>query len=168
MADPLSIAASIIGLLALSSKIIYALCSFTKSATEVPQSVSRVNAELQIVSSVFGQIQSLVDILINCVAILSSLERYINDWRADNALWERVKWVKRESEIEGLMEDLQRHKSSLNMMLSMILWCYSIKGYSLRASYSPSLIALLKSVAANSRPRQKAVRYLSSARQVSL
>lgn len=79
MADPLSIAASIVSLLALSSKIIYALCWFTKSATEVPQSVSRVNAELQIVSSVFGQIQSLVDILTNCVAILSSLERYINE-----------------------------------------------------------------------------------------
>ncbi|KAF8252409.1 hypothetical protein K440DRAFT_687158 [Wilcoxina mikolae CBS 423.85] len=144
MADPLSIAASVAGLLALSSKIIHALCSFTKSAVEVPQSVSRVNAEVQMVSAVFGQVQrlilsdrgeldeerflsiplhSLVDTLTGCVVIFSNLERYIDEigGLAMPALWERVKWVKRESEIEGLMQDLQRHKLSLNLMLSIIL-----------------------------------------------
>ncbi|KAF8540017.1 hypothetical protein BDD12DRAFT_804900 [Trichophaea hybrida] len=111
-----------------------------QSAVEVPQAVSHVNAEVQIASAVFGQVQRLilsdrgelekaiflsiplVDTLTGYVVIFSNLERYIDEIVGLNkpALWERVKWVKKESEIEDLMQDLQRHKLSLNSMLTVI------------------------------------------------
>ncbi|KAF8243516.1 hypothetical protein K440DRAFT_637287 [Wilcoxina mikolae CBS 423.85] len=136
--DPFSVAVSILSILAVSERIAQTLYSFTRSATDVPESVSRVHAEVQIVRAVFIEIQRFLQgdfgevdetrvsliplhdtLLTGCNRIFSELEKYIVDDAGKPTVWERVKWAAKESEIESLMGDLQRHKLSLNLILGI-------------------------------------------------
>ncbi|KAF8532637.1 hypothetical protein BDD12DRAFT_951127 [Trichophaea hybrida] len=137
--DPISVAASILSILAVSERIAQTLYSFTKSATDVLESVGRVHAEVQIVGAVFGEIQGFLQgdfgevdetrlsliplhdtLLISCNRVFSELEKYIIDDAGKPTVWERVKWAAKEPEIESLIGDLQRHKLSLNLILGII------------------------------------------------
>lgn len=153
MADPLSLAASVTGLISLSAQITSVLYSFATSALEARKSVDRVLSEMQTMNSIFSQVQGfiysaseessdterllmisldhLVTTLTGCVLIFSQLEKHINELVGLTGLanvagmaivWEKVKWATKEPEIGILVEDLQRHKSSLNLMLGIIQW----------------------------------------------
>jgi hypothetical protein len=151
MADPLSIAASVVGLLAVSSKVIFGLTTFASAIKHTPKSLQRVVAEVGAVNCILGEVQKLiawqsdgerpnnqrldliqldhlVTTLTGCVLVFSELEKHIDDLvGADSGskpriIWERISWTRKEDEIGKLMDDLHRHKTSLSLMLTIIQW----------------------------------------------
>jgi len=137
--DPFSVAASIAGILTLSGDIIQVLYSFGKNAFEAQESVNRVLSEIQIVKAVFSEIQHFLQtdfgevdavrlsliplhetLLDGCETIFIKLKKHIIDEEGKPTMWERVIWAAKESEIEGLMGNLQRHKSSLDLILGIM------------------------------------------------
>ena len=78
-------------------------------------------------------IHHLVATLSGCVLVCSSLDKYLNEVvgivdpsvpaSKTGLVWERVKWAAwKEAEVADIIEDLQRHKLSLNLMLGIIQW----------------------------------------------
>ena len=154
MADPLSIAASVAGLISLSGQIISVLYTFAASATEARKSVTRILSEIKTMNAIFGQVQDfmwgvvdeppdnstlsmisldhLVTTLTGCVLVYSKLEKHFSEMAGLAGLanisglvvvWEKIKWAQKEPDILALLGELERHKSSLDLMLSIIQWC---------------------------------------------
>ncbi|KAI5779346.1 hypothetical protein EDC01DRAFT_313842 [Geopyxis carbonaria] len=149
MADPLSVAASIVGLLAASAKIASTLYSVSSSAGSASQLLERVRSEILILSGIFGQLQTLVlsanvgdggqlsgrsnievgELVVTltaCVVTFSELEGLVgvfgedgNDGKGLN-MWDRVRWMAREGDVRRIMDDLVSMKVSLNLMLATI------------------------------------------------
>jgi cell division control protein 24 len=150
MADPLSIAASIAGLLGTSATVLSILYDLYKHAKDAADSLNRVIGEVEEMNAIFGQVQrfisgvaradhgrltmlslhDLVATLSGCVFVCETLHRYVREV-ADimdhtnkvKLVLERIRWAAwKESEVAGFIEDLQRHKMSLNLMLTIIQW----------------------------------------------
>jgi hypothetical protein len=157
MTDPVSITASIAGLIGLSGQIIAALnnlYALGKSARNAPESISLLMAEMQEMNVICCQVQLLISgadkqpsnsrrtmisiehlvaTLSGCVLVYSTLDKYLSevqgitdpDVKASTTklVWERIRWAAwKESEVATVLGDLQRHKLSLNLMLSIIQW----------------------------------------------
>jgi hypothetical protein len=158
--DPLSLTASIAGLLGLSGQILTTLNSlytFGKSAKNAVESICRLKEEVEEMNGIFCHVQlfilgtgkkqpshnrlmmisihHLVATLSGCVLVYSSLDKYLNEVAGitdGNAkaittgvklVWERVRWAAwKESDVASVLEDLQRHKMSLSLMLAIIQW----------------------------------------------
>ncbi|RPB29629.1 hypothetical protein L211DRAFT_776091, partial [Terfezia boudieri ATCC MYA-4762] len=144
MSDPLSIVSAVFGLVALSAQLgvlSKQLCDFAKDA---PVSMVQVHQEIDDLHPVFVEVASfirgttkeetskrglsmislhhLMTILTGCVLVFSKLEKKLNECTVD-----RIKWALwKEAEVGVLLGDLQRHKSSLQLMLSMIQWYPSL------------------------------------------
>lgn len=74
-------------------------------------------------------VQQIVVVLSGCVCAFTELERAIDGLKnSDVSIWDRGKWVLRESDLRRMLCDLQNHKLSINCMLS-IYACY-VYGYS--------------------------------------
>ncbi|KAI5803539.1 hypothetical protein DFH27DRAFT_524939 [Peziza echinospora] len=155
MADPLSIAASIAGLISLSVTIVGTLRDVSTSNVDAPISMKRVIAEVDGMKLIFCQIQLLIGkirnqpdtqllvmgsindlakLLMDCNEAYSVLLGYLGGinrgltgtikniqpkkgkGRLGNIKW--VLWI--EAKIMVLVEDLQRHKTSLGLMLQII------------------------------------------------
>jgi hypothetical protein len=156
MTDPVSITASIAGLIGLSGQIIAALnnlYALGKSARNAPEPISLLMAEMQEMNVICCQVQFLISsadkqpnhsrltmisiehlvaTLSGCVLVYSTLDKYLSEvqgitdpkGKANTKLvWERIRWAAwKESEVATVLGDLQRHKLSLNLMLSIIQW----------------------------------------------
>jgi hypothetical protein len=159
MGDPLSITASISGLIGLSGQILTSLndlYTLGKSAKNAPDSIRRLLEEMEEMNVIFCQVQlfisntgkrkpsgsgltrisihHIVATLSGCVLVCSNLDKYLSEVQGitdPNAkaitgvklVWERVRWaVWKESEVAIILQDLQRHKLSLNIMLGIVQW----------------------------------------------
>jgi hypothetical protein len=78
-------------------------------------------------------IHHLVSTLSGCVLVCSNLDKYLGEVQGitdPNAkmngtkfVWEQVRWATwKESEVATVLGDLQRHKLSLNLMLTILQW----------------------------------------------
>ncbi|KAI5776320.1 hypothetical protein EDC01DRAFT_636813 [Geopyxis carbonaria] len=144
MADPVSIAASIVGLLSAASKITEVLCNLTTGVLDAPFVARSVMNEMNDLRLIFEQIQTfilnregnieridmkhLVITLTACVIPFSELEDIVgycetsgvlSGWRS-MSLGDRLKWRKKKTNIKHLLEDLNRSKMSLNLMLNLL------------------------------------------------
>lgn len=157
MADPLSIAASVAGLLTISYQVISGLTTSASAIMHTPKSLQRVVAEVAAVNCILGEVQKLiawqsdaerpnnpslglvqldhlVTTLTGCVLVFSELEKHIDDLVGAESgssgsagskpriVWERILWTRKENDIERLMDDLHRHKTSLSLILTIIQW----------------------------------------------
>jgi cell division control protein 24 len=150
MADPLSIAASIAGLLGTSATVLTILYNLYKHAKGAANSLSRVIDEVQGMNTIFNQVQQfisgvarakhdrlamlsvddLVTTLSGCVLVCEALHKYVREvaglmdtTNTMKLVLERVRWAAwKESEVAGFIQDLQRYKMSLNLMLTIIQW----------------------------------------------
>lgn len=173
MSDPLSIAASIAGLVAISAKISSITNQLIASGKNVPPSIIRIREEMDQLYLIFGQVQALLvsqtekklssrlsmlppqlmNNLHHCVVVYSSLDKILSDFArltmTQNSpslarrLFMRIKWALwDEAEVEAIIEDLQRHKSSLHMMLTIIQWyvrsCLFFRLHTSFLTYRPS------------------------------
>lgn len=140
--EAVSAAASIIGVITVSAKLISILRSFSASVTDAPRLVQGVCSEISGLSACLHQIQSLMNnmasvpkskaallmvdqvqiSLAECVIVISELDRAIDSVKSSTGVIEVVKWLWKEDVIEALLSRLQAVKLTLHMMLATLTW----------------------------------------------
>jgi hypothetical protein len=145
--DPLSILVSVIGLVNAAGKVSSILTTIALTINEVPQLVGDVLSEVNDVRISLSalhkfllgmasvprrrialiQLDQLVATLTESVLTFSELEDLLAPFVASSGIpiMNRAKWIRREEAISRIMQRLQRHKSSLSLMLNIVQWCIS-------------------------------------------
>jgi len=144
MSDPLSIIASVVGLVATSAKIASIAKQLYDSGKDAPTSIHRISEEMDQLNLIFGQVKTLLEgharkrlsrsrlvmlplhhlmtILSGCVLAHSNLDKWLGEV-AGAGLGARAQWALwKEAEAAVVLVDLERNKSSLHMMLTIIQW----------------------------------------------
>ncbi len=148
MADPLSIAASVAGLLATAGKICLVLSQFIGAATDAPQSAQAALNAVEEVRSALDMVKGLIDTITNlpsarrmlvrldhiaitfshCVLTLSELESLVC---FKDGMMHRLRWAWGEKKVMRLLPRLESQKSSLSLMVTVLLWyalCFTLAG----------------------------------------
>jgi len=144
MSEPVSIIASVVGLATTSAKIAGIAKQLYDSGKDAPTSIRRISEEMDQLNLIFGQVQMLLEgharirpsrsrltmiplhhlmtVLSGCVLAYSSLDKKLSEV-ASAGLGARVKWALwKEAEAGIIVVELERHKSSLHMMLTILQW----------------------------------------------
>lgn len=139
MADPLSIAASVVGLLGAAGKICAALSSFVGSAIDAPASARTTLAAVEELRLSLQMVRQLVDTISglparrrqlvrldhiaitfsNCILTLSELESLVC---FKDGVMHRLKWAWSEKKVLVLLPRLESQKSSLSLMVTVLHW----------------------------------------------
>jgi len=157
MSEPLSIAASVAGLITISAQIVGMAKDLFDKVKDAPETMMRVREEVESMQPIFCQvhlllngsgsglnhgnltmisIHNLMTTLTGCVIVYSRLEKKVNEvcgfndpttatavWKRAGVVADRVKWgLWRHEEVLVIIEDLQRQKQTLNLMLTIITW----------------------------------------------
>jgi len=153
MGDPVSITASIAGLITISAQVVGIAKELFDKVKDAPETMMRVREEVESMQPIFCQvhlllngsssglnrhltmisIHNLMATLTRCVIVYTRLEKKVNDvcgfndpttsWRRAGVIADRVKWgLWRHEEVLVIIEDLQRQKLSLNLMLTILSW----------------------------------------------
>ncbi|RYP63018.1 hypothetical protein DL771_009473 [Monosporascus sp. 5C6A] len=142
--DPLSIAASVVGLLMAGGKIISILSQVTRLSDAPPlcrvtlDEICDISVALrQMQNFVTGQmvvpverrqhvlLEHLATAVTGCVLTKDELETLVDDLglaysgSGVTGVFDRAKWIRKEDEIRSLLQRLQNHKSSLNLILTI-------------------------------------------------
>lgn len=136
--DPLSVAASVTGLLLAGAKIAVLI----RTLVDAPSVVQAVGLEIHHFVVVLAQLQpfvmgsssadhtrtSMIEvqqiqiILTGCVLTFSDLQTAIDSLGQRSTLRARVRWALAESSIKELVQRLRDHKSSLTLILTILTW----------------------------------------------
>ena len=141
MADPLSVAASIAGLLALSGSIISILRSVDSSRTSRPYLVPLARSEITNVRTVIQAINKVIAAnqrsdresfiivedflftLTDMALTMLELEKLLKGVQGDkNALLRTARWMARERDVHDLLQRLGNQKATLALMLNILQW----------------------------------------------
>ncbi|KAL2040480.1 hypothetical protein N7G274_006923 [Stereocaulon virgatum] len=141
MADPLSIAAGVAGIMTAAAQIASLLIKFTKSAKDAPQQARVIITEVSDTSGILSHLQSflvgsefrdrsrtsllkvdqVVTIVSGCVLTFSELEKLLDEINIQHMkIPDCFKWARNESTITDLIHRLQNHKVSLSLMLNIL------------------------------------------------
>ncbi|KAI5803148.1 Rho GTPase activation protein [Geopyxis carbonaria] len=148
--DPLSVAASVAGLIASTGQIAIAIRNFTSGMKDAPKLALQIMTEVQAINAIICQlkvflidtldartrqklrirgclvlVEEVVTLLTSCVRTCSDLEAEIEGLKiVDDGKGmrslDRVKWVMRETTIKGILEQVQTQKSSLTCMMGIL------------------------------------------------
>ncbi|KAF4457352.1 cell division control protein 42 [Fusarium austroafricanum] len=137
MADPLSIAASIVGLLAAGGKVCEVLSTFINSTVDAPNSAAAALQNVEHMNLTLHSIQSLIDsldtidrsrksliqldhlsiVVTHAVLTISELESIIC---REDSLMNRLRWVWNEKKVLTLLPRLETQKTSLSLMVTIL------------------------------------------------
>ena len=154
MSDPLSITASIAGLIAITAQIAGKageLWNFGKDVKDAPESVRQIQEEMDEMTRIFCQVRLLIGgttrvtpsglamvsihqlsaTLSGCVLLCTKLDLKLDEVSGlrgaggqknkTGLMREKIKWTLwTEAAAAEILHDLQRHKLSLSLMLSII------------------------------------------------
>jgi hypothetical protein len=144
--DPLSVTASIFGILAVTAKVGGLLHGTISTVKDAPRVLSALACEVQEVQAAFASLQILITslsskpshraaliqldhliiTLTGSVLTLSELEKAIAPFvvphGAEIPLKTRLKWTRAEGDCTKIVERLQRHKASISLMLNILQW----------------------------------------------
>lgn len=143
--DPLSVAASVVGLLSVAAKIFHQLRTLWTGASGAPKSAQEVLLEVSTISVCLSQMQSfllgtaeisrsrtsilmveqVLVCLTDCVSTFSELEKILDNLGATQQPMRKVdqfRWALKESVISKILGRLQAAKLSLNLMLTTLTW----------------------------------------------
>lgn len=142
--DPLSIAASIVGLLAAASKVSSLITVIIGRAKEARRQAENVLREVNDIRLCLAQLQiflsestvasashaklvmvdQIMVVLTACVITFSELEEVVTTLQVDQPLRVpmKVRWAMKEQEVLRLLSRLQNSKASLNFMLTALTW----------------------------------------------
>ena len=142
--DPLSVSASIVGILGAAAKVSSVLITFVGNAKAAPRLAQTVLADVNGLSTVLGHLQtyllgttsptrsraSLILVkqvlvtLAECVTTFSELEDVLGTSRHDAEMdtLNRIKWATKDSKVADIQRRLQSNKSSLTLMLTILQW----------------------------------------------
>ncbi|KAK0614078.1 hypothetical protein B0T14DRAFT_527604 [Immersiella caudata] len=172
--DPLSVAASIAGLLSAAGAVTKALAPYIAATRETPKLAVQVNSEIQSITIILSALQSLarnlgsvpvqraaliqvdhvVAVLTDGVLIFSDLEVVVRslDSLGDFsvsitrlALRSRLQWARKESEITSLLARLQGFKSSASLILNIFQSGSAIRAEESRTDLANNVNQLLES-----------------------
>jgi hypothetical protein len=137
MMDAVSVAASVSRLLIVCGKIV----TFIKAMRNAPDLASNILSETGSLVAIFQQLQTFLyasdnqlrnesldnaKTALGCVCAFTRLEKELESIKIGKdrtlTLWDRRRWVEKEKEIRKILEDLERHKSSLNLTLQIYTW----------------------------------------------
>ena len=142
--DPLSVAASIIGILGAAAKVSSVLITFVKNTKAAPKLAQTVLADVNGLSTVLSHLQtyllgtvsptrsraSLIIVeqvlvtLAECVTTFSELEDVLGTTKHDAGMdiMNRIKWATKESKVVDIQRRLQSNKASLTLILTILQW----------------------------------------------
>lgn len=144
--DPLSVTASIVGILAAAGKISELLHFVVSTAKEAPGVVTALIVEINDVRAAVQSLQGLLEdiplapprrtaliqldqlivTLTESVLTFSELESIVAPLVVPKGetftLRARLKWTRVESNCTRIVEKLQRHKTSISLMLNILQW----------------------------------------------
>lgn len=142
--DPLSIAASIVGLLAAASKVSSLITVIIGRAKEARRQAENVLREVNDIRLCLAQLQiflsestvasgshaklvmvdQIMVVLTACVITFSELEEVVTTLQVDQPLRVpmKVRWAMKEQEVLRLLSRLQNSKASLNFMSTALTW----------------------------------------------
>ncbi|KAL9601093.1 MAG: hypothetical protein Q9179_002981 [Wetmoreana sp. 5 TL-2023] len=140
--DPISVAASILGLLGAAAKVSEVLSDFVKGVKDAPRLAHRVSTEVEDLTLCFRRLQTLITseglgrrsraamitidqlliVLTHCVVTFSELEAVLDGLKTRNPIFvsARLRWVAKEQTISRLLQRLQSSKASLNLVLTTL------------------------------------------------
>lgn len=156
--DPLSVSASIAGLLTAAGAVARLLNLYIATARDTPKIAAQVSAEMheatiilsalrqlaQNMASVSAQravlisVDQIVAVLTDGVLVFSDLEASVGllplgaPSATRLAIWSRLQWARKETELASLLSRLQGFKSSISLMLNILqrhVPCYFIVCY---------------------------------------
>lgn len=142
--DPLSVSASIIGILGAAANVSSVLVTFVQRTRAAPRLAHSVLREVESLSAVLNALQDfllgnavatksgaslilieqVLVVLTECVTAFSELEEVLGTAKEDNDLGvlERIKWAMKDSKIVDIQARLEKNKSSLTLMLTILQW----------------------------------------------
>lgn len=141
MADPLSVAAGVVGVVTAAVQVSRLLNDFIRGTKDAPKQATFLLTEVGDVHGIIAQlhpfllgfetpdvsrtclvqVDSVLAILTGCVCTFSGLEEILDRLKAEDlGLLDRAKWASKESVIAGLLSRLQAHKLSLSLMLHIL------------------------------------------------
>ncbi|KAM5349715.1 hypothetical protein ACJ41O_006220 [Fusarium nematophilum] len=137
MADPLSIAASVVGLLAAAGKVYGVLSNFVISTADAPSSAASALEAVEHMRLTLVSVQSLIEsldslapsrkaliqldhlsiVITHSVLTISELESIVC---LKDGLMNRLRWVWNEKKVLGLLPRMESQKSSLALMVAVL------------------------------------------------
>ena len=142
--DPLSVIASVTGILAVAAKITTVVTEFIQSVGDVPASTRSVLTEVSDLSLCLSQwtpflrgtrtaertrrdgisVEQVVAISTSLVMSISELERLLDSFKLDLPMsaFARIKWVRNEERINQILNRIRASRSSLNLILTIFTW----------------------------------------------
>jgi hypothetical protein len=145
MADPLSVAASVVGLLTAGAQITKVLTQVINKARDAPDNCRKMRDQVEDIRSVLNQLQMfvigtsrasrsrtsliLVDQVIvtlaACVTTFSELDSFAQSLQSESEMGvlDRLRWLSKEKDMKDVLQRLESHKSSLSLMMTILTWC---------------------------------------------
>ena len=142
--DPLSVTASVVGLLSVAIKVSIVLSDVIKKSRHAPEECRKVRDEVDSIHRVLGQLQlfiagstraspqrtslimvdQVVATLGACVTTFSELEVFAEGLASDQGLGllDRLRWISKEKDAKTILGELEARKSSMTLMLSILTW----------------------------------------------
>jgi hypothetical protein len=167
--DPLSITAGVVGLLSAAGQVVSALSKIKSSMSEAPSSIEQLLLQVGELEACFAavhkfvagpnpltpashrrfsmiEVDQLVATLTESVLTFSELDTILTSFgtRPDASMRNRVKWTRNEDNISRIMLRLDRHKSSLSLMLNIVQWYVFMQKFQASAIsyFSKSLVLI--------------------------
>ncbi|KAK6381093.1 hypothetical protein LTR65_001055 [Meristemomyces frigidus] len=142
MSDPLSVAASVVGLVTAGAQMITTLYNIGSAIKDAPQLTRAAADELASITVVLQQLQAYVlgkarvsiqrlnlitvehitATLTGCVVTYSELDVVLKSLNAETGMraWDRGMWYLKKDKVTEIVQRLQNHKATLGLMLNII------------------------------------------------
>lgn len=144
MGEPLSVAASIVGLLTAAAKASQVIADVVKRAGNAPGACERLKSQIDDFRGILSHLQlyvcgaskphrsrrslimidQIVTTLVACVQTFSELDNFVKvlDTDEKSGVLDRLRWISKEEELSKIVSQLQMHKASLILMLTILTW----------------------------------------------
>lgn len=142
--EPLSVAASIIGILATSAKIVTVVTDLVRREKDTPQSLHRVLTEVSELNTCLAQLAPFIQgakstdrgrkdtisleqvVVINTSLVLnmSELDKTLDSYNLGDKIskFNRMRWIMDETKILEILNSVRASKASLNLILTLFTW----------------------------------------------
>lgn len=144
MADPLSVAAGVVGLLTAAAQVSKILHGVITKARHAPEETKRIKTQVDDIRNVLGSLQlyfngaqranksrtslimvdQVVATVASCVTTFSELDAFAVTLESeiDMGILDRLRWSSKDKDIQAVLVRLESHKSSLQLMLTILSW----------------------------------------------